>query len=204
MLFRSAATSRKRILIYGAGQAGRTLVAELRANPRLAYKAVGFVDDDAAKLGLRLHGLRVFGGRNDLASLVRRHRIDEVLVAIPRATGTQIGEILEACHAARVITRRIPRLAELIENKVLVDQIREVHLEDLLGRPEVMHQEKGIRTQIEGRTVLVTGAGGSIGSELCRQIARYRPAVLVGVDIAETPLHEIDQEMREKIGRAHV
>ncbi|MEQ1884620.1 MAG: nucleoside-diphosphate sugar epimerase/dehydratase [Bryobacteraceae bacterium] len=192
-----ASTTRKRILIYGAGRAGRTLVAELRTHPKLPYCAVGFLDDDPAKAGLRLQGLRVLGNRAGLPALVRRHRIDEVLVALPAATGAQIGEILEACHAARVATRRVPRLAELIENKVLVDQIREVHLEDLLGRPEVGHKESGIRAQIEGRTVLVTGAAGSIGSELCRQIARYRPAVMVGFDLAETPLYEIDQEMRE-------
>jgi len=191
------AANRRRILIYGAGQAGRTLVAEIRSHPHLAYLAVGFLDDDPAKAGLRLHGLRVLGGRSALAALVRRHRIDEVLVAIPGATGSQVGEILEACHAARVATRRIPRLAELIENKVLVDQIREVRLEDLLGRPAVILEERGIRAQLAGRTVLVTGAGGSIGSELCRQIARFRPGALVGLDIAETPLYSIDQEMRE-------
>ncbi len=125
----------------------------------------------------------------DLPAIARKRRVDEVLVALPTASGNQITAILEKCHAASVAAKRIPALWELIEHRVLVDQIREVRLEDLLGRPPVRLEEDQIRERLAGRIVLVTGAGGSIGSELCRQIARYRPAALIGFDHAETSLY---------------
>jgi FlaA1/EpsC-like NDP-sugar epimerase len=189
---------RKRIVIYGAGQAGVTLLSEIRAHPELRMVPVGFIDDDPHKKNLRLHGLRVLGGGKDLVFLVTRSRIDQVLLAIPAATGSQLAGVLERCQAARVETRKIPPLAELIESKVLVDQIRDVRLEDLLGRPPVTLDESALRDCLEGRAVLVTGAGGSIGSELCRQIARFHPAALIGFDQSETALYEIDREMRER------
>jgi FlaA1/EpsC-like NDP-sugar epimerase len=145
--------------------------------------------------------MRVLGKGSEIAALVRRHKIDEVLLALPAATGAQIAAILEQCHAARVVTRKIPPLAELIENQVLVDQVREVRLEDLLGRPPAELDTAEIGARLTGKVVLVTGAGGSIGGELCRQIARYRPLALIGVDHAENALYEIDQEMREKYSR---
>jgi len=191
----------RRILIYGAGKAGKTVLSEIRAHPRMGYQTAGFLDDDPEKRHLRLDGMRVLGNGSEIAALVRRHRIDEVLLALPAATGTQIAAILERCHAARVATRKIPPLAELIENQVLVDQIREVRLEDLLGRPPAELDTAEIRARLAGKVVLVTGAGGSIGGELCRQIARYRPVALIGVDHAESALYEIDQEMREKYSR---
>lgn len=191
----------RRILIYGAGKAGKTVLSEIRAHPRMGYQAAGFLDDDPEKRHLRLDGMRVLGQGSEIAALVRRHRIDEVLLALPAATGAQIAAILEQCRAARVATRKIPPLAELIENQVLVDQIREVRLEDLLGRPPAELDTAEIRARLTGKVVLVTGAGGSIGGELCRQIARYRPLALIGVDHAESALYEIDQEMREKYSR---
>lgn len=191
----------RRILIYGAGKAGKTVLSEIRAHPRMGYQAAGFLDDDPQKRHLRLDGMRVLGQGSEIAALVRRHRIDEVLLALPAATGAQIAAILEQCRAACVATRKIPPLAELIENQVLVDQIREVRLEDLLGRPPAELDTAEIRARLTGKVVLVTGAGGSIGGELCRQIARYRPLALIGVDHAESALYEIDQEMREKYSR---
>jgi FlaA1/EpsC-like NDP-sugar epimerase len=188
----------KRILIYGAGEAGKTILSEIRAHPRMGYQAAGFLDDDPEKRHLRLNGMRVLGKGSEIAALARRHKIDEVLLAMPAATGAQIAVILEQCHAARVVTRKIPPLAELIENQVLADQIREVRLEDLLGRPPADLDTAEIGARLTGKVVLVTGAGGSIGGELCRQIARYRPLALIGVDHAESALYEIDQEMREK------
>ena len=188
----------RRILIYGAGEAGKTILSEIRAYPRMGYEPAGFLDDDPEKRHLRLNGMRVLGNGRDIAALARRHKIDEVLLALPAATGSQIAGIFEQCHAARVVTRRIPPLAELIESRVLVDQIREVRLEDLLGRPPAELDTAEIEARLTGKVVLVTGAGGSIGGELCRQIARYRPLALIGVDHAESALYEIEQEMREK------
>jgi FlaA1/EpsC-like NDP-sugar epimerase len=198
----SGTRAAKRILIYGAGEAGKTILSEIRAHPRMGYQAAGFLDDDPEKRHLRLNGMRVLGQGSEIAALVRRHKIDEILLALPAATGAQIAAILEQCHAARVITRKIPPLAELIENQaLLVDQIREVRLEDLLGRPPADLDTAEIGARLTGKVVLVTGAGGSIGAELCRQIARYRPLALIGVDHAESALYEIDLEMREKYSR---
>ena len=189
----------KNILIYGAGKAGLTVLAEIHAHPELGYRAVGFLDDDPHKTGTRLHGVRVFGGRGVLHALAAKRRIDEVLLALPRATGTEMSAVLDACLAARVATRKIPPLAELIANRVLVGQAREVRLEDLLGRAPVHLDQEFLRVWLRDRTVLVTGAGGSIGSELCRQIARFEPSALVGVDSAETALYEIEQDLRDRV-----
>jgi FlaA1/EpsC-like NDP-sugar epimerase len=192
-----AQKGRRRIVIYGAGTAGITVLSEIRSHPELGYQVMGFIDDDPTKQQMRLGGVKVLGSRNELGAFVRKERLDEVLLAIPTATGPQVATILEQCHAVKVPVKRIPALSELIEHKVLVDQIREVRLEDLLGRRPVQLEEGDIRACLTGKTVLVTGAGGSIGSELCRQIARFRPAVLVGLDNAETALYQIDQDIRE-------
>jgi len=191
----------RRILIYGAGRAGVTLLSEIREHPELGYHVTGFLDDNPLKRDLRMRGVRVVGGRAALAEVVRRERISEILLALPGARGTEIAAILEECRLAAVATRRIPPLSELIDNRVLVGQIREVQVEDLLGRPAVQLDESGIRAGLAGKVVLVTGAGGSIGSELCRQIARYHPAAVVGLDQSETALYHIDQEMRERFPR---
>jgi FlaA1/EpsC-like NDP-sugar epimerase len=186
----------KRVAVYGAGKAGRTLVSEIRANPQIGYEVMGFFDDAPAKLGLRLHGVKVLGGRQALQGQVKARRIELILVALPQIPGGEMTRILEECHRARVEAKRIPALADRIEDKVLVEQIREVRLEDLLGRPQVELEEPAIRARITGSVVLVTGAGGSIGSELCRQIARFSPRAIIGFDQAETALYQIDQELR--------
>jgi FlaA1/EpsC-like NDP-sugar epimerase len=187
----------RRILIYGAGKAGITVLSEIRANRQLGVEVAGFLDDDPQKRDLRLNGIRVLGNRTTLEHVARKHRVEEVLIALPNAKGSEIASILEHCRAANVAAKRIPALAELIDHQVLVDQIRDVRLEDLLGRAPVRLDQGLIRSRLFGRVVLVTGAGGSIGSELCRQIARYEPRALVGFDNAETALYQIDQELRE-------
>ncbi len=188
----------RRILIYGAGKAGVTVLSEIRANPQLGYDVAGFLDDDREKRRLRLNGARVLGSVNTLEEVARKHRVEQVLIALPNATGPEIAAILERCHAAGVAAKRIPALAELMAHKVLVDQIRDVRLEDLLGRPAVRHDSTLVRARLNGRVVLVTGAGGSIGSELCRQIARHSPRALIGFDNAETALYQIDHELRDQ------
>jgi FlaA1/EpsC-like NDP-sugar epimerase len=185
------------ILIYGAGQAGVTLLSEIDANPQLGYRVAGFIDDSPDKRNQRIHGVRVLGTGRDLPELVKKHRVCELLIALASASGGEMAAILEKCLAAGVPAKRIPALSERIDSRVLVDQIRDVRLEDLLGRSPVVLDESGIRARLARRVVLVTGAGGSIGSELCRQIARYRPAALIGFDHAETALYQIDQEIRE-------
>jgi FlaA1/EpsC-like NDP-sugar epimerase len=185
----------KNVLIYGAGDAGSTLFKEIRANPRLSFRVVGFVDDEPGKKGLRIAGIPVLGEGKNIVSLVKRHCVKTILIAIPSATGVAMTRILQLCHAACVECMTIPGLGEIIENRALAGQIREVAVEDLLGRTPIDLEEDQIRNAIEGKVILVTGAAGSIGSELCRQIAHFRPAGIVGFDIAESPLFEIDQEM---------
>jgi FlaA1/EpsC-like NDP-sugar epimerase len=186
----------KRTVIYGAGGAGTALLREIRNNPRLSYRVVGFVDDHAERKGMRVSGVTVLGGGDAIKMLVSKHRIEMVLIAIPSATGTEMTRILEYCHMAGVDCRTVPGLGEIIEGHGLTGQIREVAVEDLLGRTPVRLEEGRIRASIEGRVVMVTGAAGSIGSELCRQIAHFHPAGIVGFEIAESPLFEIDREMK--------
>jgi len=187
----------KRTFIYGAGDAGVTLLKEIRNNSKLSYEVKGFVDDDPNRKGLRVAGLPVLGCGGDIRSIAKKHGIDLILIAIPSATGPQMTKMLESCHAAAVECKTIPGLGEIIEGGGLAGQIREVAVEDLLGRTPVRLEEARIRTAIQDRIILVTGAAGSIGSELCRQIARFGPAGIVGFEIAESPLFEIDREMRE-------
>lgn len=189
---------RRNILIYGAGQAGRTLLGEIRSQPELHIVAVGFLDDNPRNRHLRFGGLKVLGDGNDLAHIARRKNVSEVWLALPQASAPQIAIILEKCQLAGITAKRIPPLAELIRDRILLEQIREVRLEDLLGRAPVTLTEDEIRRALCGKTVLVTGAGGSIGSELCRQMARFEPRALIGLDQAETALYEIDREMRER------
>ena len=184
-------------LIYGAGDSGITLLKEIRNNPKLSFRIVGFVDDQESKRGMRVAGITVLGGGDDVASVVKAHNVKVILIAMPSASGVQMTRILELCHAAGVECKTVPGLGEMIENNAPAGQVREVAVEDLLGRTPIRLEENQIRSTLNGKMVIVTGAAGSIGSELCRQIARYQPAGIVGFDFAESPLFEIDQEMRK-------
>jgi len=187
----------QRTLIYGAGAAGVMLLRESRSNPSLNCSIVGFIDDDLKKSGLRIQGAPVLGGGAKLAFLAAKHDIDQVLIALPSATGVEMTRVLQFCQEARVRFRTVPSMAEIVEGPALANQIRDVAVEDLLGRTPVRLEEEQIRDTLEGKVVFVTGAAGSIGSELCRQIARFHPAGIVGFEIGESPLFEIDREMRQ-------
>ena len=186
-----------RTFIYGAGAAGLSLTWELLRNDTLKCDIVGLIDDDPSKSNLRLLGKRVLGTGKELESLVQKHAIKRVLIAAPSATGPEMVRILEHVLAAQVEYKMVPSLGELIQDAELGKQIRDVAVEDLLGRKPVQLDQQSIRERIQGRVVMVTGAGGSIGSELCRQIAQFRPLALVGFDVAETPLFQIDRELRK-------
>ena len=186
---------RTRTLIYGAGSAGLALLRELRQNHALMCDVVGFVDDDQSKIGFVLDGKRVLGTGDALEKLVEKHFIKRVLIAIPAATGPQLVRILQLATEAKVEYKMVPSLGELIQGTELGTQIREVAVEDLLGRKPVHLDLDRIRERIQGRVVMVTGAAGSIGSEICRQIAPFHPLAIVGFDAAETPLFHIDREM---------
>jgi FlaA1/EpsC-like NDP-sugar epimerase len=187
----------KRTLIYGAGDAGTSLLREIRQNPAMAYEVAGFIDDDPVKTGAPIYRAKVLGTGEALPSLVKVYGIDMVLIALPSATGREMTAILKHCQEAGVAYKTVPSFAEILETGSLASGIRDVNVEDLLGRNPVYLDESGIRGKIENKVVAVTGAAGSIGSELCRQIARFQPAAIVAYDCAETALFYIDREMSE-------
>ena len=190
-------SEKKRTLIYGAGDAGVSLLREIRQNPALAYDVAGFVDDNPVKTGAVIYRAKIFGNGEALPSIVKAHGIAMVLIALPSATGQEMTAILKRCQEAGVAYKTVPSFAEILESGSLASGIRDVDVEDLLGRNPVHLDESQIRERIENKVVAVTGAAGSIGSELCRQIARFRPAAIVAYDCAETALFYIDREMSE-------
>ena len=188
---------KKRALIYGAGDAGVSLLREIRQNPVLAYDIAGFIDDNPVKTGSLIYRAKVFGNGEALQSIVMAQGIDVVLIALPSATGREMTAVLKRCQEAGVAYKTVPSFTEILESGSLASSIRDVNVEDLLGRNPIYLDESGIREKIENKVVAVTGAAGSIGSELCRQIARFCPATIVAYDCAETALFYIDREMRE-------
>jgi len=201
-------SSGKRMLIYGAGMAGMTLVRELRSNPALG-EVVGFLDDDPHKRRLSLLGVPVLGRGRDAAFIIDRKKrtgqtIDEIVIAMPSANGTQMGEALANCRSAGIPCKTIPSVGEILAGKVLSAQIRDISVNDLLGREPVQLEEDRIRQGLNGRVVLVTGGGGSIGSEICRQVARFQPRTLIVFDQAESELYRIEQELHRTLPSANV
>jgi len=186
----------KEVLIIGAGDAGQLMVREMQRNRQLHYTPIGFVDDDPRKRGDRIHGVRVLGTTADLAHVLRDNRPDEVLIAIPSAPGDVRQRIVETCRAENVPVKTLPGLHELISGDLnLAGQIRPVQVEDVLGRQQVEVDLHLVASYVQGRVVMVTGAGGSIGSELCRQLVRLGVAQLVLVDKGEEALFDIEREL---------
>jgi FlaA1/EpsC-like NDP-sugar epimerase len=193
---RSIVARGKEVLIVGAGDAAQLILREMLRNPSLGYTPIGLVDDDPRKKNLRLHGIRVLGTTDELPELVRERKPDELLIAIPSASGDVRERIVEMARAESVAVKTLPGLHELITGDLdLAGQIRPVEVEDLLGREPVETDLASIAGYLSGEVVLVTGAGGSIGSELCRQIARMGPTRLVLVDNSEPGLFEIEREL---------
>ncbi|HYP06195.1 MAG TPA: nucleoside-diphosphate sugar epimerase/dehydratase [Bryobacteraceae bacterium] len=188
---------RRRTLIYGAGAAGVMLLRESQSNAAFRHLICAFVDDSPAKQRLTIHGISVAGYGSHIAEIVKKLDIDEVLIAIPSASASDMIRIIGHCNAAGVIFRTMPAMSEIISGRGLTRQIRDVAVDDVLGRSAVELDRAGIHAKLHGRVALVTGAAGSIGSELCRQIAACRPAALIALDIAETPLFHIERELRQ-------
>ena len=192
---REAGTERDRVLLIGAGEAGVLVAREIANRPDLGLHAVGFLDDDPRKVGASIGGLPVLGRTADVGEIAERKRVDRALLTIANAAGGQIRRITELCRDAGLETKIIPGLYEIVGDKVNLSRIREVAIEDLLGRAPVRLDEEIVGASIRSRVVLVTGAGGSIGSELCRQVARYGPERLVLVERFENALFEIHREL---------
>src|SRR5580698_5885983 len=189
-------SSSKRLLLIGAGHAAQMIVRETQ-EVQTGYKVIGCVDDNPLKKGLRILGVPVLGPVQTLTKVVSQQRIDEVLIAIPSATPTEMRRLVAICKAASTAFRIVPAMAELIAGRVTLHQVREVSLTDLLGRIPVDLDLESVREQIRDRVVMVTGAAGSIGSELCRQIRTYRPKLLLCLDQNETGIFNLEHQFAQ-------
>jgi FlaA1/EpsC-like NDP-sugar epimerase len=189
--------SGKRVLIVGAGRAGEMLVRDLLRDPERNLEPIGFVDDKRRKLGAEIHGIRVLGNCAQIPELIEKLEIDLILIAIPSARSRQLRRIVEYCEASNTPFRAIPCMQDLVAGRVSIDTLRELSIEDLLGRDAVTLDQRAISAELSGRCVLISGAGGSIGTELCRQVARLVPARLLLLENCEFNLFRIENELRQ-------
>jgi FlaA1/EpsC-like NDP-sugar epimerase len=186
----------KRVLIYGAGDAGELIVRDMRHNPFHGYEPIGFFDDDPAKRGRRIHGVKVFGGRDEIGRIMADTRPDAVVIAIPRAAASDLRSIVQALEGYKIPIQTLPTLGDLLDGKVTVNRIRTLAVEDLLERSPVRLSVDRVRSLVQGKRVLITGAGGSIGAELARQIGALGPSALMLLDRYENGLHAIALELQ--------
>ena len=194
----------KRLVIIGAGDCGEQIFRELRGNRHIGYRVVGFIDDNPRKHQLKIHGISVLGNVDQIDTVVRDFKVDEVLIAIPSANGAQMRRIVDRCKTCGVGYKTIPSYGELLDGKVSVKTIRDVAYRDLLGREIIHLEEERIEACISGRNILITGAGGSIGAELCRQACRFKPRKIILYERAESPLYDIDLELRQNFPQIEI
>jgi FlaA1/EpsC-like NDP-sugar epimerase len=188
--------SYKRVLVIGAGSGGTLIINEMKRCPKMKYQPVALVDDNRGKIGTTISGVKVLGNRDKIKDIVQQKAVEEIIIAIPSLTGEGKKELFDICKRTGCKVKTIPGLMELIEGRVTLQQIRDVDVEDLLGRDPVVLDPEGIAEYIENQVVLVTGGGGSIGSELCRQIAKFKPAKLLILDIYENNAYELQNELK--------
>ncbi len=188
----------RRVMIVGAGAAGRMIIDEMRRNPHLHSQPVVLIDDDRVKHGQVLRGISIVGGSSDIPKLALHHRIDEIIIAIPTAPIAIRKRILGICNQTNCRLRTLPGLYELIGGQVSVNQVRDVDIADLLGREPVKLDIESISGYLSNKIILITGGGGSIGSELCRQIANFSPRQLIILDIYENGAYDLEIELRRK------
>ncbi|MGE6312913.1 polysaccharide biosynthesis protein [Bacillus cereus] len=190
------ATDKKRTLIIGAGSAGTMVVRQLQHNKEADLYPIVFVDDDRNKQKLEIYNVPVVGMTNNIKEIVEDNDIEHIIIAIPSLNRRQINEIFEKCIKTKAKTQIVPMLEDLLDGKVSVNEVRDVQVEDLLGREPIQLDDAGIGEKIAGKTILVTGAGGSIGSEICRQVMKYKPGKIVLLGHGENSIYNIEMEMR--------
>lgn len=188
--------NKKQTLIVGAGSAGTMVVRQLLHNKEADLYPIAFVDDDRNKQKLEIYNVPVVGTTNHIQEIVEDNDIEHIIIAIPSLNRNQINEIFEKCRKTKAKTQIVPMLEDLLDGKVSVNEFRDVQVEDLLGREPIQLDDAGIGEKIAGKTILVTGAGGSIGSEICRQVMKYRPAKIVLLGHGENSIYNIEMEMR--------
>ena len=190
--------SGQRTLIIGAGLAGEMMVRELLRDPGNQYHPVCFIDDDRKKLGNEIHGVRVIGNTSSLIDVIQNKEIEIILIAIPSASSKEMQEIVAACEEANITFRTLPSIQDLASGKSVIKELRDVNIDDLLGRETISLDWQSIRSDCVNKRILVTGGGGSIGSELCRQIAELSPACLIIIEQSEYNLYSIEHQLRKK------
>jgi len=191
---------RKNIVVIGAGSAAEKIIREVRENLNLPYEILALLDDNRSKLGQRIHGVPVLGTVEQLGEIAERVAAAEIIIAVPSASSAQKSRIVEICRGAGLPFKTLPGLDEVMNGQLSIRALRDVSYRDLLGRPPVRLEPEMIEEVIEGRVVLVTGAGGSIGSELCRQIIRFKPQRLIILDASEYNLYQIEMELLHELG----
>lgn len=189
----------ERTIIVGAGQAGLMIARQIKNNPRHGMKPVAFLDDDSRKQGLDIYGVRVFGGTNDIQSAVERYGAEKIVIAIPSMDKQSMSSLIKKCVDTTVNTQTIPMIERLINGDVSVKDMRDVKIEDLLGREEVQLDLQAIEGKLTDKTIMITGAGGSIGSEICRQVAAFKPKKIILLGHGENSIYTIDMELRQNI-----
>ena len=194
------ARAQERIMIVGAGNAGQMLQKEIESSGRIPGRIVCFIDDDKRKWGKHLSGVKIVGGCDRIQSVAKAERITQIILAIPSASSDRKREILDICKMTGCRLRSLPGLYQVVNGEIKIDDVKDVQVEDLLGREPVELDLGSVRSFLEGKTVLVTGGGGSIGAELCRQIAKYAPHMLIILDIYENNAYDIQQELIRTYG----
>ena len=190
-----------RVMVVGAGDAGAAMISEIKSHPEYGRRVVASVDDNPAKTGRRILGVKVLGGRKKIRLLARKYSVNEIIIAIPSANNKVIQNIVSECNRTSCKIRILPGLIDIINDKVSISKLRDLSIEDLLGRDAVALDVHEISGYLEGKIVMITGGGGSIGQELCRQIAKYKPRRLVALDIYENTVFELANEMKVKFPR---
>ena len=185
----------KRFLIVGAGNAGEALLREIHRMSVVQYEVIGFIDDDPAKKGIQIHGLPVLGTVDLLSKICKDNGIEEIAIAMPSASHQQLRRVIQVCEGTKIRFRTVPSITDIASGKFRVSQIRDVDINDLLGRATVQLDLDLIEAYLKEKTILVTGAGGSIGSEMCRQVCNFKPKLLLLIEQAENPLFHIEREL---------
>ncbi|MCP2033418.1 FlaA1/EpsC-like NDP-sugar epimerase [Planomicrobium sp. HSC-17F08] len=188
-----------RTMVVGAGQGGRMIARHMKQNPEWGRNPVIFADDDKTQWGLEINGIEVVGSLERIPEFVADHKIDQIVIAIPSLSKKEMAELTKRCIDTGAKTQTLPRIEDLMTGKIKVSDIRDVKIEDLLGREEVKLDMAAIEEQVRGKTVMVTGAGGSIGSEICRQISNFNPSQLLLLGHGENSIYTIDMELRRRV-----
>jgi FlaA1/EpsC-like NDP-sugar epimerase len=197
--FRTVEAGRlKRLLIVGAGNTGEALLRDIHRKEVLEYEVIGFIDDDAAKHDIDIHGIPVLGSVEQLPNICKSRNIEEIAIAMPSASHLELRRVIQVCEGTKIRFRTVPSLTDIASGRFRVSQIRDVDINDLLGRETVHLDLDLIETFARDKTILVTGAGGSIGSEMCRQLCNFNPRLLLLVEQAENPLFYIERELRRQ------